>query len=183
MLPTMTVVAAAPDLVASATTALARAQWRVAVSLTTAAARDAWTAVLRPDDSWRLVRSGHFSQYSAELDWTPVEVAGHLRDSARIFTDRLHRLRSEENPSLPDFVTDAPRRLADYRTTDPTVLVDQLRTAQTELLQAVAAVHGPDLGRTGTHETDGPVTVADVLTFLPGHQRDHARQLTALLSR
>lgn len=178
----MTVVAAVPDLVASATTALARAQWRVAGSLATVAARDAWTAVLRPDDRWRLVRSGHFPQYSAELDWTPLEVAGHLRDSARIFTERLQRLRSEDDPLLPDFVTDAPRRLADYRATSPDTLVDQLRTTQAELLVAVAAVRAPDLERSGTHETDGPMTVADVLTFLPGHQRDHARQLGALLS-
>lgn len=178
----MTVVAAVPDLVASATTALARAQWRVAGLLATVAARDAWSAVLRPEDRWRLVRSGHFPQYSAELDWTPLEVAGHLRDSARIFTERLQRLCAEDDPLLPDFVTDAPGRLADYRATAPGILVDQLRTAQAELLVALAAVRGSDLGRTGTHEADGPLTVADVLTFLPGHQRDHVRQLGALVS-
>ncbi len=179
----MTVVAAVPDLVASATTALARAQWRVGGSLAVAAARDCWTAVLRPDDRRRLVRSGRFPQSSAELDWTPLEVAGHLRDSARIFTERLRRLRTESHPLLPDFVTDGPDRLADYRATAPGTLVDQLRTAQADLLVAVAAVGEPDLARTGIHETDGPLTVADVLTFLPGHQRDHARQLRALLPR
>lgn len=179
----MTVAAAVPDLVASATTALARAQWRVAGSLAAVAAQDAWTAALRPDDRWRLVRAGHFPHYSAELDWTPLEVAGHLRDSARVFAERLHRLRKEDDPPLPDFVTDAPDRLADYRATSPDTLVDQLRTAQAELLVAVAAVRAPDLARTGTHETDGPLTVADVLTFLPAHQRDHARQLSALLPR
>ena len=178
----MTAVAAVPELVAETTRDLARAQWRVAASLAGAEAREAWATELHPDDRWRLVRAGHFTQYSSELDWTPLEVAGHLRDSARIFSERLHCLRTQANPILPDFVTDAPERLADYRATAPESLIDQLRTAQAELLQAVAAVRGPDLDRTGTHETDGPLTVADVLTFLPGHQRDHARQLRALLS-
>jgi DinB superfamily len=179
----MTVVAAVPDLVATATTALARAQWRVAASLAGAEVRGAWATTLHPDDRWRLVRSGHFTGYAGELDWTPLEVAGHLRDSAQIFAARLHRLCTEDDPVLPDFATDAPERLADYRATAPEALLDQLRTAQADLLQAVAAVRGPELDRSGTHETDGPLTVADVLTFLPGHQRDHARQLRALLSR
>jgi hypothetical protein len=110
-------------------------------------------------------------------------VVGHLRDSARVFTDRIRRLRSETEPVLADFVTDAPERLADYRSTVPHDLVDQLRTAQAELLRTLADVRADDLERSGVHEVDGPVTVAGLLAFLPGHQRDHADQLTALLQR
>ena len=42
------------------------------------------------------------------------DVAGHLHDSAQIFTDRLRRMCEERQPQLADFVTDAPERLADY---------------------------------------------------------------------
>ena len=52
-----------------------------------------------------------------------------------------------------------------------------------EGVRSVAGLRPEELGRTGVHETDGPVTVADVLAFLPGHQRDHADQLEALLGR
>ena len=62
-------------------------------------------------------------------------------------------------------------------------LVDELRAAQAELLATVAALGPADLDRTGRHETDGPVTVAGLLRFLPAHQRDHAEQLTALVGR
>jgi hypothetical protein len=183
MLPAVTATASVPDVVAGAVTALADEQWRVAAALDSAQARGAWDARLRPEARRRLVRLGHFPAYAAELDWTPREVAGHLRDSARIFAARIRRIRTEVEPVLADFVTDALERLADYRATPPESLVAELRTAQAQLLQAVAAVRAGDLERPGVHEVDGRVTVAGLLAFLPEHQRDHADQLRALLQR
>ncbi|MCV2491821.1 DinB family protein [Geodermatophilus sp. YIM 151500] len=179
----MTVTAGVPDLVASSTAALAAEQWRVAGALSAVSSRGAWRARLSPDARWQLVRVGHFPAYAAELDWTPREIAGHLRDSARVFTERIRRLCAEDEPRVADFVTDSPERVADYRATPPDVLLDQLRTAQAELLQAVAGVGVGELSRRGVHEVDGPFTLADVLRFLPDHQRDHAEQLRALLPR
>lgn len=172
-----------PTAVAETAAALAEEQWRVAGLLRLAAVRDRWDAVLDDGARWRLLRTGHFPQYAAELDWTPREVVGHLRDGARVFTDRLRRLCAEDDPVLADFVTDAPDRLADYRGTPVDVLADELRTAQAALLATVAGLGPADLDRAGRHETDGPVTVSDLLRFLPGHQRDHAEQLGALLGR
>lgn len=172
---------AVPAAVTAAAAALAEQQERVAGLLGSAAARDAWAGRLRDDQRLRLVRLGHFPLYAAELDWTPREVAGHLRDSARVFTDRIRRIRVERSPALADFVTDAPDRLADYRSTAPGRLLEQLHEAQAQLLTAVREVGDADLDRSGVHETDGAVTVAQLLVFLPDHQRDHAEQLAALV--
>jgi DinB superfamily len=172
-----------PAAVAGAAAALAEEQWRVATLVRAAGVRHRWDAVLDDGARWRLVRSGHFGEYGAELDWTPREVVGHLRDSARIFTDRLRRICTEDVPLLQDFVTDEPARLAEYRRTPVDVLVDDLRAAQAALLATVAGLGPHDLERTGRHETDGPVDVARLLRFLPAHQRDHADQLTALVGR
>ena len=184
MLPHVTMIEPlVPAAVASSAAALAEEQWRVATLVRAAGLRGRWDATLDDDARWRLVRSGHFVEYSAELDWTPREVVGHLRDSARVFTDRLRRIRTEDVPLLADFVTDAPDRLADYRSTPVDRLADELRTAQAALLATVAGLGTGDLDRSGRHETDGPVTVAGLLRFLPAHQRDHAEQLTALVGR
>jgi hypothetical protein len=172
-----------PEAVARSASALAEEQWRVAGLVTAVGARERWDALLDSDSRWRLVRRGHFPHYAAELDWTPREVVGHLRDSARIFTERLHRIRAEDTPLLADFVTDAPQRLADYRATPVDRLADELRTAQSALLATVAGLGPADLDRAGLHEVDGRVRVADLIAFLPGHQRDHAEQLAALLGR
>ncbi|MGY1712032.1 DinB family protein [Geodermatophilus sp. SYSU D00758] len=168
---------------AAAAEALARQQARVDVLVSAAVAGDGWTARLSAADRARLVGRGHFPAYAAELDWTPREVTGHLRDSALVFTERIYRVRREERPVLPDFVTDAPERLAGYRATAPVELVEQLRTAQAALFDAVAGTAPAELTRAGVHEVDGPVTLADLLAFLPAHQRDHAEQLAALVVR
>ena len=172
-----------PAAVADTAAALAEEQWRVTTLVRAAEVHGRWDAVLDDDARWRLVRSGHFTQHGTELDWTPREVVGHLRDSARVFTERLRRICAEDLPHLPDFTTDTPDRLADYRATPVEVLADELRTAQAALLATVAGLRPGDLERRGRHETDGRVTVADLLRFLPAHQRDHAEQLTALLGR
>lgn len=172
-----------PSTVATSTAALGEEQWRVTTLLQTIETRRRWDAELDPDARWRLARRGHFPEYSAELDWTPREVTGHLRDSARIFAERIRRMLEEDLPRLPDFVTDAPQRLADYRGTPPARLVDELRTAQAALLSTVAALSPGDLEREGRHEVEGRILVGDLVGFLPSHQRDHAEQLGALLGR
>jgi hypothetical protein len=172
-----------PSTVATSTAVLGEEQWRVTTLLQSVATRGRWDAELSTDARWRLLRRGHFPEYAAELDWTPREVAGHLHDSARIFTARIRRMLGEDLPRLPDFVTDAPERLAGYRCTPPAQLVDELRTAQAALLSTVAALGPADLEREGLHELEGRLSVSDVVAFLPAHQRDHADQLAALLGR
>ncbi|MGK5111210.1 MULTISPECIES: DinB family protein [unclassified Geodermatophilus] len=171
------------DLVGETADTLARQQARVDLLVARASATDRWDARLSAADRARLVRMGHFPEYAAELDWTPREVAGHLRDSALVFTERIYRLRTESEPLLADFVPHEPARVAGYRAVPPVQLAEQLRTAQAALFGSVADLAPADLDSAGVHAVDGPVTIAGLLAFLPGHQRDHADQLAALLGR
>ena len=171
------------DLVSETADSLARQQARVDVRLARASSGSAWDARLTAAGRTALERQGHFPGYAPELDWTPREVAGHLRDSALVFTERLYRLRTERDPLLPDFRPTDPVRVAGYRAVPPAQLVEHLRAAQAALFRSVADLRTEDLDRSGVHETDGPLTLGDVLVFLPAHQRDHADQLAALLDR
>ncbi|WP_236830874.1 DinB family protein [Blastococcus sp. KM273128] len=161
--------------------ALAAQQRRVAGLLAAAPAAALPTRRLPAAEHARLVGSGHFPAYAAELAWTPHQVAGHLRDSARVFTARITRLRTEEDPLLADFDPTAADRVAGYAAVPPLRLLDELQEAQAGLLAAVRGVPEAERARTGRHATDGALTLGDVLDFLPGHQRDHAEQLAALL--
>jgi hypothetical protein len=171
------------DLVSEAADTLARHQARVDLLVTRAVAGDRWAARPSAADRARLAGLGHFPAYASELDWTPLEVAGHLRDSALVFTERIYRLRTQAQPLLPDFVPDEPTRVAGYRSVPPVQLAEQLRTAQAALFDSVSGLTTGELARTGVHEIDGPVTLASLVEFLPAHQRDHADQLAALLAR
>lgn len=159
-------------------TALTAEQDQVAAlldRLTDAAFDDA----LNPLALERLLVTGHFPEYASELDWSPREIAGHLRDSARIFTGRIERILSEDEPTLADFVTDDPARIADYADTTREDLRAQLDEAQAALRSAVAGVPTAALGRPAVHETDGRLVLGELLAFLPDHQRDHREQLAA----
>ncbi|WP_448624703.1 DinB family protein [Geodermatophilus sp. URMC 64] len=146
-----------------------------------------------PDAGWQarlgrrarraLVATGHFPEYTGELDWTPLQVAGHLRDSARVFTDRLRRLLGGDPTPLADFDPLAPARVAGYAAVPRAVLLSGLHDAQLTLHATVAAVTPPDRDRTGLRDSGEPVTVAELLRFLPAHQADHAAQLEALTGR
>jgi hypothetical protein len=172
-----------PGRAAAAADSLARQQARVDLFLARAVTGDGWGARLPAEGRERLARLGHFPEYAPELGWTPREVAGHLRDSALVFTERIFRLRTEPEPLLADFVPDEPERVAGYRDVPPVQLLEQLRRAQAALFDSVSGLTPADLDRAGVHEVDGPVTLGDLVAFLPGHQRDHADQLAALLGR
>lgn len=141
---------------------------------------DGWSASLTPAQVDELVGAGHFENYGSELAWTPLEVAGHLTDSALIFADRISRLLHEASPELDDFVTDEPWRLDGYRASRPAERILTLERAQTALLRAFRGVAASTLGRSGVHAKDGRVTLEDLTIFLPAHQWDHLRQLRAL---
>lgn len=127
-----------------------------------------------------IAEQGHFSAYDMEVGWSARLVVGHLGDSARIFAQRIHRVRTETDAVLADFVTDEDDRLARYVAADPANLVEELGVAQDSLEAALAGIHVSDLTRTATHEVDGPLTLGDIVAFLPDHQRDHADQLSLL---
>ncbi len=137
---------------------------------------------VRLDDRARaaLVAAGHFPQFTGELDWAAQEVAGHLRDSARVFTSRLRRLLAGDAGPSEDFDPLTPDRVAEYLVTPPDLLLDELDAAQAELLRTVAEVTAEDLPITGRRADGRPVTVADLLEFVVGHHADHAAHLAAL---
>jgi uncharacterized damage-inducible protein DinB len=142
--------------------------------------RTAFDAYPPPIVTRAITGRGHFSAYDAEVAWSARLVVGHLGDSARIFAERIHRVRTEVEPRLFDFVTDEPARIDRYLNAVPGDLLDELEIAQDSLEAALAEVHDAELPRTATHEVDGPITLGDIVAFLPRHQRDHADQLGLL---
>jgi hypothetical protein len=135
-----------------------------------------------PDDSVqaRLAGLGHFPEFPGELAWPPCDAAGHLLDSALIFSARIQAVRMIDRPYLVDFSTCDPARVARYRSMPRDQLLRELAAAQQRLAAAVAGVTQVDMSRTAYHEFDGDVALADILAFLPRHQADHAEQLELL---
>ena len=169
----------APSAIHDAVRQLAAEQERVA-SIVTSLTDAGWQAEPQPFALERLLALGHFLDHSWEVEWRPNEVVGHLRDSAEIFRERIERIRTEDRPTLDDFVTGAPERLAAYAAADTEALAAELETAQRRLRDTVEGIAPGELDRVGVHATDGPVRLGDMVRFLAAHQRDHREQLSAL---
>lgn len=158
---------------------LAREQDRVAGRVGMLTGRG-WDVLPSEHALERLVTHGHFPRYAAELDFGPREIAGHLRDSARTSARRIARLRDGERPTFEELATTDPGVLADYRNADPADLVDQLDEAHQDLRSVLDTVRPAELDNIAVHETEGEITLREILEFLPGHAADHADQLEAV---
>src|SRR6185312_9465918 len=60
-------------------------------------------------------------------EWSAIEVVGHMIDKMGIWTGRIERLMTEEQPAIPAYEQDALVREHDYQHADPEVLFEQLR--------------------------------------------------------
>ncbi|HEX6871961.1 MAG TPA: GDSL-type esterase/lipase family protein [Micromonosporaceae bacterium] len=175
--------ARAPATVAAATVVTAIAerlslhQERVRAALARIGPAAGGTITLTAASRRELIQLGHFPEYGGELAWTAHQVAGHLRDSARVFAERISLLRAGGEPVLPRFEPLEPDRIAGYDRLEWSELMDSLGRAQSALVQVILTCWAEHLAHAGRRANGSPITLQEVLEFLPGHQEDHAIQL------
>jgi uncharacterized damage-inducible protein DinB len=89
--------------------------------------------------------------------WSVTEYVCHLRDVYATYTIRLHRARTEDNPTLEPMLNDLRARRFRYNERDAVAILDEL--------EANAAGFCDEAARVGTRDWDR------VVTRLPGEQR------------
>ena len=77
--------------------------------------------------------------------WSPLEYACHVRDVCRVFTGRLHRMLTEDDPAFENWDQDATAVADEYASQDPRVVARQL-TAEARTLQRRRGLHRADAG-------------------------------------
>ncbi len=102
-----------------------------------------------PDEAWRAP--------GPDGSWTAAEYLCHVRDVYAVFTIRLHRARTEDDPPLEPMLNDLRARRFDYTHADLGPAVDQLRAHVDGFLA--------ELGRVPDDAWDRPVH------RYPGEQR------------
>lgn len=172
-------VASGDDFIEDRVRRLATAQDRVAARLGRLTG-EGWDVPANEVALEGLLTRGHFLDHTGELELTPRQIAGHLRDAARIFTDQIARLRTETDAEFEDFDTTAEERVASYAEIEPDDLTAELDVAHRELRGALGSIDPEELDNSATHETQGEVTLTEVVDFLPVHWEEHADQLEAV---
>jgi hypothetical protein len=95
----------------------------------------------------------------APLEWSAIEVPGHMIDKMTWWSLRVQRIWQEDRPVLPGYDQDAVVREQGYQQADPAVLLDALLQECERFAALVAALPASILDREGVHEECGVMTL------------------------
>jgi hypothetical protein len=131
-------------------------------------------AALGPEAGWR----------PAAGEWSANEVVGHLVEAERRgFAGRIRTILDADRPVLEgwDQPAVAAARRDDLR--PAAELAAEFREVRLDSLALVAALRPDDLGRVGIHPRVGELRVDELLGKWVHHDREHVRQLLAVVQR
>ena len=91
--------------------------------------------------------------------WSPLEYAAHVRDTCRVYTERLHLMLTQDGPAYPNWDQDATAVADRYGEQDPATVADELVDAGTRLADAFDAVPADAWDRTGARSDGAAFTI------------------------
>jgi hypothetical protein len=111
--------------------------------------------------------------------WAPVEYACHVRDTCRIFRERLQLMLREDDPTFANWDQDATAVAEDYFSQDPERVVDQLAAEVEATAAAFDAVRADQWERPGRRSNGSSFTVRTLAVYflhdVEHHVHDVAR--------
>lgn len=117
-----------------------------------------------------------------EDSFSPVEHVWHLADLEEMgFAERIHRLRTESNPQLPDFAGDVVARARNYRALSLSEGIEAFRRARERNLAVLNSLGYEEWSRRGEQEGVGPVSLCDLPSMMAEHDGSHRREVEAWL--
>jgi HAD superfamily hydrolase (TIGR01549 family) len=110
-------------------------------------------------------------------EWSLTEIACHLRDvENEINLARLKKIISEDNPFIPGVDSDAWALTRDYRSQDGLEALNSFVSTRIETLEILSNLAPADWKRPVQHAIFGPTNLAEIVSFMGGHDRLHVRQ-------
>jgi hypothetical protein len=111
--------------------------------------------------------------------WSIKEIMCHLRDMERLaYLSRYRRMLTEDNPMLPNVDQDRIAFESDYINQDAKAALEEFKRLRWETTQTLAHCPLEAWSRVGTHETDGPMTVEQlVIRQIKGNDLNHLVQM------
>lgn len=111
--------------------------------------------------------------------WSIKEIMCHLRDMERLaYLERYRRILTEDNPQLANVDQDRIAFESDYINQDAHAALNEFKQLRRETLQTLEAAPTEVWSRSGTHETDGPLTVEQlVIRQIKGNDLNHLVQM------
>jgi len=111
--------------------------------------------------------------------WSIKEIMCHLRDMEReAYLARYTRMLAEENPVLPNVDQDRIAQESDYINQAAAAALDDFKLLRVETIDTLQSAPPEAWDRAGIHETDGPMTIADLVhRQIKGNDLNHLVQM------
>jgi hypothetical protein len=111
--------------------------------------------------------------------WSFRYQAAHLATTEReAFRERVFRIAGGEQPHFAYYLNSD----RDFSQDELLDSLQQWAVTRREILDFVRALPLEALGLTGTHETQGIITILDVLQVMVDHDREHLQELTGMVN-
>ena len=111
--------------------------------------------------------------------WSIKEIMCHLRDMERdAYLARYRRILAEDNPVLPNVDQDQLAIDRDYRNQDAMAALAEFKRLRASTIEILEATPTDSWSRSGVHETDGPLTIEQLLIRqIKGNDLNHLAQM------
>jgi hypothetical protein len=117
---------------------------------------------------------------SATDEWSAAAILAHLRASDDILTPRIYAMLVRDNPPLAAYDDRRWAEVARYEQADFQTSLNLFTFRRAELVTMLRRITPADWQRTGHHETQGPISILQVVTHLVEHEEEHCTQLEAI---
>src|SRR6185369_11776232 len=111
--------------------------------------------------------------------WSIKEIMCHLRDMEReAYLARYRKMIAEDNPFLPNVDQDRLAAERDYINQDVRDALDEFKWLRAETVKTLEGAQPEAWSRPGTHETDGPMTIEQLVhRQIKGNDLNHLVQM------
>lgn len=113
-------------------------------------------------------------------EWNAAQVIGHLAACEFYFVERLNRLLRENSPHLRSFGAKAAERqesMMDASVDENLQAFNELRGESVSMLMSLALNLWD---RSGTYESEGTMSIEDVVELMIDHDAEHLAQIQGL---
>lgn len=104
--------------------------------------------------------------------WSPLEYACHVVDVFRVYSQRLHRMLTEDGPHYLNWDQDQTAIEERYDLRSPATVAAELTTGAAAIADAFDAVEGDQWARTG-FRSDGAAFTVDTISRYFVHDLEH----------
>ena len=113
--------------------------------------------------------------------WSVVEVMCHLRDAEERTIERVRAMRDQGNPFLAGYDQEQWARERQYAQAHLNEALASFIRLRAENIADLAALDGQGWARTGRHQEQGTITVANLIVHMVAHDAIHCAQLARQL--